>query len=125
MNLEVGEGELPLDDDTLQFFYGNQVLTNFYNERTNEYYWDNMVLPDVDLMNEPLFVIFDMDAYWQSQGGGMMESGQAVKAPKKYIVPTSGVMAGGPEDYNNNCYNVYANIDALKAQLKKVFKNKN
>lgn len=124
MNIEVGEGELPTDSDTLELFYGNQVITNFYNARTNEYYWDTMVVPDVDLMNEPLFVIFDTDAYWQSQGGGVTESGQKIAPPKKYIVPTSGIMAGTVDEYNNNCYNVFANIDALKAQLKKVFKNK-
>ncbi|MBR5508980.1 MAG: ABC transporter permease [Lachnospiraceae bacterium] len=123
MNIEVGQGELPLDDNTLQLFYGNQVVTNFYNAKTNEYYWDTMEVPDVDLMNEPVFIIFDTDAYWQSKNGNS-GSGQAVKPPKKYIVPTSGVMVGGVEDYNNNCYSVFANIDALTAQLKKVFKNK-
>ena len=63
MNIEVGQGELPLDDNTLQLFYGNQVVTNFYNAKTNEYYWDTMEVPDVDLMNEPVFIIFDTDAY--------------------------------------------------------------
>lgn len=124
MNLEVGEGELPPDDGTLQLFYGNQILTNFYNSRTNEYYWETGELPDVDLMNKPLFIIFDTDAYWQSQSGGTDENGQTVKAPKKYIVPTCGILAGTTEDYSTDSYSVYANINALKAQLKKVFKNK-
>ncbi len=123
MNIEVGQGGLPLDDDTLQLFYGNQVITNFYNAKTNEYYWDTMEVPDVDLLNEPVFIIFDTDAYWQSKNGNS-GSGQAVMPPKKYIVPTSGVMAGGVEDYSSNCYSVFANIDALTAQLKKIFKNK-
>ena len=122
MNIEVGEGKLPSGDEGLQLFYGNQVITNFYNARTNEYYWDTMELPDVDLMNDPVFIIFDTDAYWQSQGGGT--SGQVTAAPKKYIIPTCGVMAGGVEDYSENAYSVLADIDALKAQLKKVFKNK-
>lgn len=122
MNIEVGEGKLPSRDEGLQLFYGNQVITNFYNARTNEYYWDTMELPDVDLMNDPVFIIFDTDAYWQSQGGGT--SGQVTAAPKKYIIPTCGVMAGGVEDYSENAYSVLADIDALKAQLKKVFKNK-
>ncbi len=123
-NLEIGEGTLPPDDGTLQFFYGNQVITDFYNSRTNEYYWDTQELPDVDLMNDPIFVIFDSSAYWQSKGGGGEGSEQAVTPPKKYIVPTSGVLAGGVEEYNSNCWYVYADIDALKAQLKKVFRNK-
>ena len=124
LDIEVGEGELPLDDSTLQLFYGNQVLTNFYNARTNQYYWETMELPDVDLMNDPVFVIFDTDAYYQSQGGGTDANGQKIAPPKKYIVPTSGIMAGTVDDYYDNSYNVLANIDALKAQMKKVFKNK-
>lgn len=124
MNLEVGEGELPPEDGTLQLFYGNQILTNFYNARTNEYYWDTGEMPDVDLMNKPVFIIFDTDAYWQSQSGGTDANGQAVKAPKKYIVPTCGILAGTAEDYSADSYSVYADIDALTAQLKKIFKNK-
>ncbi len=122
MDFKIGQGELP-SPDTLDFFYGNQILTNFYNAKKNEYYWDTGVLPDVDLMGDPLFIIFDTEAYWQSKGGSG-EDGQTVAAPKKYIIPTSGVMAGGPEDYSNGAYNVYADIEPLKAQLKKVFKNK-
>lgn len=122
MDMEVGEGELPPDDGTLQLFYGNQVITDFYNAKTNEYYWDTMVVPDVDLMNDPIFIIFDTDAYYQSKYSD--GSGQTVTPPKKYIVPTSGVMAGGVDEYKENCWSVFADIDALKAQLKKVFKNK-
>lgn len=122
MDMEVGEGELPPNDGTLQLFYGNQVITDFYNAKTNEYYWDTMVVPDVDLMNDPIFIIFDTDAYYQSKYSD--GSGQTVAPPKKYIVPTSGIMAGGVDEYRENCWSVFADIDALKAQLKKVFKNK-
>ncbi len=124
LDIDVGEGQLPPDDGTLQFFYGNQTLTNFYNARTNQYYWDTMEAPDVDLMNDPVFVIFDMDAYSQSQYGGTDENGQRIAPPKKYIIPTAGIMAGTLDDYSDNSYNVLAEINALKAQLKKVFKNK-
>lgn len=122
MDLDIGEGELPPEDGSLQLFYGNQILTNFYNAKKNEYYWDTGVLPDVDLMNDPVFIIFDTDAYWQSKYND--GSGQVTAPPKKYIIPTSGIMAGGVDDYSENAYNVFADIDALKAQLKKVFKNK-
>ncbi len=122
-NLEVGEGTLPPAKDGLQLFYGNQVITNFYNSKTNEYYWENMNLPDVDFMKDPIFVIFDTDAYYNSQNGGD-GSGQATAPPKKYIIPTSGVMAGTIDDYKEGSYNVYADIDQLKAMLKKVFKGK-
>lgn len=122
MDIEVEEGTLPPADGTLQLFYGNQVITNFYNAKTNEYYWETGELPDVDFLNDPVFIIFDTDAYYSSQYSD--GSGQTVSPPKKYIIPTCGIMAGGIDEYQENCYNVFADIDALKAQLKKVFKNK-
>ena len=122
MDMEIKEGELPPAGEGLQFFYGNQVITNFYNAKTNDYYWEAEEAPDVDLMNTPIFVIFDTDAYYQSRSSD--GSGQTVSPPKKYIIPTSGLMAGDLEDYSENCNYVFADIDALKAQLKKIFKNK-
>lgn len=122
MDIDIAEGELPPADGSLQLFYGNQVITNFYNARTNEYYWETMEVPDVDLMNDPIFLIFDTDAYYQA--GGTDANGQTILPPKKYIIPTCGLMAGDLETYKENCNSVFADIDALKAQLKKVFKNK-
>ncbi|MCC8164242.1 MAG: ABC transporter permease [Lachnospiraceae bacterium] len=117
MDIEVSEGSLPTDSDTLEFFYGNQVITDFYKAKTYEYYWETGELPDVDLMNDSIFFIFDTDAYYNSQYDS------SVSAPKKYLVPASGLMAGGVDEYKDNCYYVLADIDALRAQLKKVFKN--
>ena len=122
MDIDIAEGELPPADGNLQLFYGNQVITNFYNARTNEYYWETMEVPDVDLMNEPVFLIFDTDAYYQA--GSTDGNGQTILPPKKYIIPTCGMMAGDLETYKENCNSVFADIDALKAMLKKVFKNK-
>ncbi len=122
MDIDIAEGELPPADGSLQLFYGNQVITNFYNARTNEYYWETMEVPDVDLMNDPVFLIFDTDAYYQA--GSTDENGRNIQPPKKYIIPTCGMMAGDLETYKENCNSVFADIDALKAQLKKVFKNK-
>ncbi len=122
MDIDVGEGTLPPADGSLQLFYGNQVITNFYKAKTNEYYWETGEVPDVDLMNDPLFVIFDMDSYWQA--GSQDSNGQTIAPPKKYIIPTCGIMAGDLKTYSQNCDSVFADIDALKAQLKKVFKNK-
>lgn len=122
MDMDIKEGELPPADEGLQFFYGSQVITNFYNAKTNEGYWDNEEAPDVDLMNTPIFVIFDTDAYYQSRNSD--GSGQTVAPPKKYIIPTSGIMAGELDEYKENCNYVFADIDALKNQLKKIFKNK-
>lgn len=41
MNISIGKGRLPDSDTELQFFYGNNVLTNFYVEKTNVYsFWE-------------------------------------------------------------------------------------
>ncbi len=122
MKIDVGEGELPSEDDTLQFFYGNQVITDFYNAKTNEYFYGTEETAPVDLMNDPIFVIFDTDAYYQSQNSD--GSTQPVAPPKKYIIPTCGIMAGGVEEYKENAWYVLADIEALQTQLKKIFKNK-
>lgn len=124
LDLEVAEGGIPTSDTELQLFYGNTVITNFYNARTQEYYWDTMEPADVDFMNTPMFIIFDTDAYYNHKYGGTDENGVQVAAPKKYVVPTSGVMAGGPEDWGENSYYALCNVNALKAQLQKVFKGK-
>jgi ABC-type antimicrobial peptide transport system permease subunit len=121
MKIDVGKGELFSSDTELEFFYGNNVITDFYVEKTGSYpYWDKGELADIDLLNDPVFVIFDTDAYWSSQGS---DSENTVKQPKKYIINTAGIMAGDVNDWNQYSYYVLCNIDALKTQLKRVFKN--
>lgn len=124
MNLEAAEGTIPTSEDELQLFYGNTVITNFYNARTQQYYWETGELPEVDFMNDPMFVIFDMDAYYNNKYGGTDENGTPVPAPKKYVVPACGVMAGGEEEYGENSGYVLCNVNALKKQLTKAFKGK-
>lgn len=121
LNIPVKEGSLPNADGKLKLFYGSNVLINFCVEKTNSYpYWDTGVAPDIDLMNDPMFIIFDTDAYWNSNDSS--SDGTPVKAPKKYLIPASGVMEGELGEWSNNSQNVYCDIDALKAQLKLVFK---
>lgn len=126
MNIMVGQGTLPDSQDELKFFYGNNVLTNFYVEKTYEYtYWDTGEAPDVDLMNDPIFIIFDMDAYWSAQGGGTNEDGTPIKQPKKYIIEACGQMEGELGTWENNySQSVLCDIDALKTELKRIFRNK-
>lgn len=130
MGFELKEGTIPQRDaDKLQFLYGNQVLAEFYSSKGGSSYWETGELPDIDLMNDSIFIIFDSDAYWNVQyndgsAGYGEDSGTPVTPPKKYLVETCGVMAGGPEDYNQYSWNVYCDIDMLTTQLKKVFKNK-
>lgn len=133
MDIEIAEGSLPEEGGELQFFYGNAVITDFYNSKTgenpfyNSYDWENpetIETADVDLMNTPMFVIFDTDAYYNSQYGGTDENGAPIPAPKKYMVPACGIKAGSPVDWGENASNILCDVEALKAQLKKVFKGK-
>lgn len=118
--IPLGEGSLPSPGSKeLQLIYGNQVIQWFSNGKTGSNYWDSGTLPDIDYMKRPMFAIFDTNAYYQTQGGNTEAD---VKPPKKYLVNTAGVVKGGVEDYNSYAYSVYADLDSLKAQLKKVFK---
>ena len=126
MNIELAEGSsLPSSETELKLLYGNTVVTNFYNAKTNQYYWETGEIPDIDFMNDPMFIIFDTDAYWNSQYGGTDINGAPSPSPKKYLIEASGVVAGGPEDYTSDAsWSVYCNVEALKAQLQKIFKGK-
>lgn len=127
MHISAKEGKLPDSDTELQFFYGNNVLFNFYNEKTGTNpYWETGEAPDIDLMEDPLFVIFDTDAYYSSRrGDSPSEGAPAVKAPKKYIIEAVGLMEGELGEWNNDfSQSVICDIDALKAQLKRVFGKK-
>lgn len=124
MNIPIGQGTLPVKGEPLKFLYGNQAIANFYNTKTGEGYWDSGTVPDIDLMNDSIFTIFDVDAYYSAQYNDGSDSENVVKPPKKYLVEACGVVEGTLEDYNNYSWNVYCDIDALKAQLKKIFKNK-
>lgn len=119
--LELAEGRLPQPGE-LGLVFGNGVIRDFTNAKTGKGYWDTGEMPDVDPMGKPMFVIFDMDAYYQSQGSGSSSDGTAVKPPKKYMIETTGMLAGGENGYSNYSWYVFTDIDGLKAQLKKVFK---
>ena len=118
LGLEIGEGRLPsAEDDTLKFFHGYMVGQNFYNPSTG------MDAPAVDMMRDPVFIIFDTDAYWQSQYPS--EDGTAVAPPKKYLIEACGVQLT-PEDggWVSGSWYTYCDIDKFIPELKKVFKNK-
>ena len=123
LKIPIAEGKLPDSDSELKFFYGNNVLMYFYVEKTYEYpFWDKNEAPNVDLMNDPIFMIFDRDAYWDSKYGSSSD-GTAVKPPKKYIIEACGLMEGELGEWNNSySSSVICDIDALKAELKRIFK---
>ncbi len=115
--IPLGQGALPPASETgLQLIYGNAVIQWFSDGKGMNRYWETGELPDVDYMGRPMFVIFDMDKYYQSQGDS------SVKAPKKYLIPTAGVVEGTVEDYSDYAYGVYTEIEALKTELRKIFR---
>lgn len=122
MNIPIAQGKLPDSDTELKFFYGNNVLMNFYVDKTNvSPWWENNEMPDIDVMNDPIFVIFDEDAYWNSKYGG--DGTTPVKQPKKYIIEACGLMDGEFGDWSNNySQSILCDMDALKAELKRIFK---
>ena len=118
--IPLGQGALPEKGSTeLQFIYGNSIIRWFQNSKTGAGFWDTGELPDVDYMNKPMFVIFDTDAYYQSKWSSADNS---VKPPKKYMIEAAGVVEGGVDDYSNYSYSVYADVELLKEQLKRVYK---
>lgn len=121
-NVELAAGELPLSSDELTFLYGNTIIRDFSNEKSQKSYWETGELPDIDYEKDAIFAIFDTDRYWSA--GSIDDDGQLIPAPKKFVVPTAGVVAGGIDDWNQYSYYVYCNIDALKTRLQKVFKGR-
>ncbi len=131
MKIELAEGELPKSGEGLKFLYGSAILENFSNSKTNASYWETGVLPDIDMMNDDIFVIFDTDAYYSFRSGSSgqtsgSEGGDsaAKQPPKKYFVEAAGTIAASDSGYNQYSWNIYCEIESLEAQLKKVFKNK-
>lgn len=122
MDISIAQGELPKSDKELSLFYGSNIITEFYVEKTGVYtYYETGEVPNIDFMKDPMTIIFDTDAYWNSQNSS---SETSVRPPKKYMLPASGVMAGEIGVWTMNSNVVYCDIDALKTQLKRVFKKK-
>ncbi len=120
-NIAIREGKLPADEQELSLFYGNSVLQNFINSKTKKYvYWEDGTIPDIDLMKDTVYVIFDTDKYLQA--GQKDIRGQLIPMPKKYVIPTSGVRAGDIEDWGEDSGRILCNIEALKLELRRIFK---
>lgn len=115
--IPLGQGKLPEEGSKeLELIFGNAIRQWFSNTKSGKGYWETGELPAVDFMGKPMFVIFDMDKYYQSRGDS------TVKAPKKYLLKTAGIVEGDINDYNEYAYSVYADLDSLKTQLRKIFK---
>lgn len=116
MNLKVGKGRLPSAGKPLELFFGNQVQNLFYATK------GNVSAPVIDFLKDTIFYVFDIESYnrLKNPSGGSAPSAR----PKKFLLPASGILAGGAEEYSNGSYEVYADLDALKQHLKKTFRNK-
>ncbi len=124
LGVKLGQGDFPKEDaGRMEAIYGNTVIGDFYNEKTGEGYWFSGEMPDIDLMNDSMLFIFNMDAYYNFLWGGTNEDGTTPVMPKKYVVPTAGVMEGSVDEYGTNSNYVYVDIDELKKILKKEYKN--
>ena len=55
---------------------------------------------------------------------GDKQESSAPAAPKKYVIPTAGVLKGSLEDYNQYSWNTYCDLEALEKMFKQIFKNK-
>ncbi len=144
---EMAEGGWPDENDELEFVYGNMVKQDFMDVAGKYPYYDKGEMPDYDIMNKPIYFIYDVDGYnsyknkstgstGQTSNSGTLDksassaagsgstSTTTSKAPKKYLVPTAGILAGGAEDWSEYSYNLYCDMDKLIKVLKKEFKNK-
>lgn len=119
--INIGEGHLPEPGGDLEMVVGNQVARNFYNTKSRGGYRNYDEVADVDFINRPMFVIFDTNAYYQAQSGSRGEGSSPSKPPKKYMIPTAAMVAGGVDDWSNYSYDIYVDVDSLKTHLKQVF----
>ncbi len=121
MQLEFSEGGLPEAGTPLSFVLGNMLNQQFYDPVTYE-------TADVDLMEQPMFVTFqesmDYEEIPQSNGGGEEEPTEPPKPPKKSIVPASGMIAGGPEEYGPYSQTIFAENTSLVKALEKAYPGK-
>lgn len=129
-NIPLAEGgRLPKEGGPLELVYGNTVITDFQEKGGGGAYWETGVLPDIDLANDSVFMILDQDGYYsmgsggEDMGGDFGEDGgvQTARTVKKHVVKASGMVEGGPDDYNTHSFYVYCDLDVLVSLLKKEF----
>ena len=140
LNYKFSTGGLPKKGEPLKFIYGNMLLYEFVDAHSGQGYYDTYTLPDIDLMNDTIFTIFDTENYKQTANGsseydsaedatssaGDSTDTKDTKTPvKKYIIPASGVLYGeGEDDWHDYSTGIYCDIEALKLTLSKVYRNK-
>jgi len=130
MDLEFTEGGVPAEGEELQVLYGSQIGTWFYDPKSDMGgmwdMWDEDGEPVINVdMNKPFYYVFDTNAYYDSLYGSYDDDSgntQSSRPPKKYIIETAGLLAGG--EYSESSHDIYCDIDALLPILKRTFRNK-
>lgn len=123
LKLPVLEGQLPERGAPFTIMAGKSVGFNFYDPNGGgdvmwvDPYSDPTAQPPVDVMEDTIFVFYDMEAYWKAMNG----SGEM---PKKYLMETSAVLGyDDPElGWSQYDYNCYADLEAVNAMFQKLFK---
>ena len=103
-----------------------------FNEKgSGKGYYETGRLPDIDLAKDSVFLILDQEGYYsQGSQNGAEASGNSddgggkqaqTKTIAKHVAKASGIVAGGPDEYNANYYNIFCDLDTLKQILKKEF----
>ena len=113
-DIPLGRGKLPdRGESRLQIIMGNRVAQNFYNARTGKGFCETGEYPEIDFMDDTVFYYFN---------SSYSSSSEEAKPPKKYLLETVGVVEGTTEDSNEYSYSAYVEIEALKSQLKQIYK---
>lgn len=131
-HFRLGSGAIPKPGNTLECLYGNGVITAFYDKVSQKGYYETKKMPDINLAKDSVFMVFDpenydsqssvLDSMVTSNKEGTQAAEETVKKnSSKHVVLPSGVVAGGPEDYNMHYYSVYCDLDSLQKILKKEF----
>ena len=130
--IKLSQGTLPKKDSgQLELVYGNMTLVNFQEKGTGNSYWETGELPSIDLAKDSLFLILDQENYTAGQEQTSMDitaddgdeegGGETRRPAKKHVVRGCGLVEGGVDDYNANCYYIFCDLDTLKKVLKKEF----
>lgn len=136
MNFDLERGSFPVEkpEGELPLLIGGFVNYEFRNPKQQDSFRDFSMFmedddgekkelppPPVDMFTTPVFVIYDMDAYWSAQMGGE----GAPPMPKKYLIQADAVLSHEMTDSNMRYgWNGITELEALKKQLNMVFKGK-
>lgn len=121
-NFKIKEGNLPASKgNQLELFFGNAAI--IYFSKGNSMYWETGIVPDIKVVGG----YFNLNWEITPPENSSQTEGGTDSAPERQFKKTKGigvgVMEGGVDDYNDGAWQIYADLDALKAHLKKIYGN--